>query len=521
MNYRKVQWFVGYGSLMLSLGMFGQAQSTPSQGTAGQAGTPDRPQAIFRATTRLVILDVVATNDKGQAVTDLKASDFTVLESGQPQEIIDFSFHTPGQITRKAAQANVITNAPQFGGQSCLNVILLDAINTDFSNNAYAQDMLVKYLGTSPTIQPTAVYALEANLKLLHDFTTDAQALRDVLSHYRSLAPTHLPTVEAAASPFSRRGTFRSVPQGRNAAFNAMSFLAENLAAYPGRKNLIWVSEGFPLNLFPDATMGDGVIAIEDFSPIMEKIADDLMAAQVAVYPISAAGVALNTQFEAHSAMAGLAQRTGGKTFFNRNDIDTGVRTSLDDGATYYTLEYYPSNKNWDQKFRHIQVKTSRPGLKLQHRDGYYGLSPNFKLAESTVTQQFSDALSLLAPAATAVTFQAAVTPPSDKTQNKLVVNFGIDPHTLSFQRGPDDLQHASVSCVVWAYPSKGDPIRAEGQSNVALKQDVFQQGMANSSYLPCTRSLSLKSGSYTLRLGVLDNNSSLIGTTSTQVTVQ
>jgi VWFA-related protein len=465
-----------------------------------------------------VVLDVVATNEKGQAITDLKAGDFTVLENGQPQEVIDFSFHTPGQITRSTTQPNVITNAPQFRGQSCLNVILLDAINTDFSSTAYAQDMLVKYLGSSPTIQPTAVYALEGNLKLLHDFTTDTQTLRDVLSHYKSLAPTHLPTIEAAASPFGHRGSFQPVPQGRTAAFYAMSFLAENLAAYPGRKNLIWVSEGFPLNLFPDALMGDGVMIIEDFSPIMEKIADDLMAAQVAVYPISAAGVSMNSQFPAHSAMAGLAERTGGKTFFNRNDIDTGVRTSLDDGATYYTLEYYPSNKNWDQKFRHIQVKTSRSGLKLQHRDGYYAISPNARYGESVVTHQFSDALSIMAPAATAVSFQAAVVPPSDKTQNKVVVNFGIDPHTLSFQRGPDDLQHASISCVVWAYPSKGDPIRAEGQTSAALKPDVFQQVM--SSYLPCSRSLSLKPGSYTLRLGVLDNNSSLIGTTSTQVSV-
>ncbi|HMF92010.1 MAG TPA: VWA domain-containing protein, partial [Candidatus Angelobacter sp.] len=475
MNSTKVRWFVCFGSLVVLLGMPDPARgqsAAPPQGTGAQNSS--RQQATFRATTRLVVLDVVATNDKGQAITDLKASDLTVLENGEPQEVIGFSFHTPGQITRSAAQPNIITNVPQFRGQSCLNVILLDAINTDFSSNAYAQEMLVKYLESSPTIQPTAVYALEANLKLLHDFTSDTQALRDVVSHYKSLAPTHIPTVEAAASPFGRRGTFQPVRQGRDAAFYAMSFLAENLAAYPGRKNLIWVSEGFPLNLFPDALMGEGVMIIEDNSRMMEKIADDLMAAQVAVYPISAAGVSLNSQFPAHSAMAGLAQRTGGKTFFNRNDIDMGVRTSLDDGATYYTLEYYPNNKTWDEKFRHIQVKASRPGLKLQHRDGYYAISPNVKYGESMVTHQFSDALSLTAPAATAITFQAAVTMPSEKTQNKLVVNFGLDPHTLYFQRGPDDLQHASVSCVVWAYPAKGDPIRAEGQTNAALKPDVF-----------------------------------------------
>src|SRR5262245_40997707 len=136
MNSIKVRWLVCYGSLVLLLGTLGARGQSAPQSSAAQGGAQERPHAIFRATTRLVVLDVVATNEKGQAVTDLRAGDFTVLENGQPQEVIDFSFHTPGQITRNASQANIITNAPQFRGQSCLNVILLDAINTDFSNSA-------------------------------------------------------------------------------------------------------------------------------------------------------------------------------------------------------------------------------------------------------------------------------------------------------------------------------------------------------------------------------------------------
>jgi VWFA-related protein len=496
------------------LAVSGVAQTSSS--TTSRA--PQPAPTPLRTTTRLVVLDVVATDEKGQPVTGLKAEDFTVIEDGQPQTIADFSFHSPGTIAQSAEQSGIITNVPQYSGQSCLNVILLDAINTDFSNHAYAQDELVRYLDKNPAIQPTAIYALEGNLKLLHDFTTDPKALREVLVHYKAQGPTHLPTIEATASPFQRRGSFQPVPQGRTAAFYAMSFLAEGLAGYPGRKNLIWISEGFPLNLFPDALIGEGAVMIEDFSPIMEKIADDLMAAQIAVYPISAAGVSQTSQFSSHTAMAGLAERTGGKTFFNRNDIDTGVRTSLDDGSTYYTLEYYPQNKKWDQKFRHIQVKLERAGVKLQHRDGYYATSPTTRYGENVVEHQLSNALSLYAPASTAVTFKAATAQPSPATQNKVVVNFAIDPHTLAFQRGADDLEHASLSCIVWAYPGKGDPIRFEGTSTAALKEAEFQQVMQN--YFPCKRSLDLKPGHYTLRLGVVDRVTNLFGTTSAQVTV-
>lgn len=508
-------------SVLISSTAIGLAQSgSPAQAPSPQNNTtkPVRVQDTLRTSTRLVVLDVVATDDKGNPIKDLKAEDFTVTEDGVQQEVIDFSFHTPGTITTTAAPQNVISNVPQYKGQSCLNIILLDAINTDFSSHAYAQDMLVKYLESGPTIQPTAIYALEGNLKLLHDFTTDPVALREVLAHYKSLGPTHLPTVEAAASPFGHRGSFQPVVQGRNAAFYAMSSLAEGLRGYPGRKNLIWISEGFPLNLFPEAIEGAETVTIVDFSPVMEKIADDLMSAQIAVYPISAAGVSLNSQFGPYGAMWGLADRTGGKMFANRNDIDVGVRTSLDDGETYYTLDYYPTNKKWDDKFRHIRVKVARQGVKLQHRDGYYGSNPNMRYGDNVTAHQLSDAMSVYAPAATGVVFQAAVVPPSPATQNRLVVNFAVDPHALAFQLGADDLEHASLSCIVWAYPGKGEPIRAEGTSNAALKPDDYRQIMQ--SYFPCHRAIDLKPGRYTLRLGVVDLTTNLMGTTSTQVVV-
>jgi VWFA-related protein len=494
----------------------------PLTGQDAQPQNQNQPgKPTFRTTTRLVVVDIVATDKDGNPVKDLKAEDFKVTENNDEQTISDFSFHQPGDVAATGQQlpANIFSNAPRYSGNSALNIILLDAINTDFSNHAYAQDMLIKYLASNPKLQPTAVYALETNLRLLHDFTTDPQALRDAITHYKGIGVSHLPTVEAAASPFSQRGTFRNVPQGRGAAFRGMTFLAQTLAGYPGRKNLIWISDGFPISLYPDTTMSDEILLTEDFSPFVEKIADDLMASQVALYPISAAGVSKDDHFSAQSAMAGMAQRTGGKTFFNRNDIDTGVRTSLDDGATYYTLEYYPANRKWDNKFRHIRVKALRSGVKLQYRDGYYANNPGVVLSASTMSEEFSQALDINAPALTAISFQAAVLPASQQTQNKTTVVFHIDPHTLAFQRGNDGLEHAELNCVVWAYPKKGDPVRSEGGTiNAALPPDQFDRMMK--SFFPCQRALELKPGQYVLRLGVLDRTVNLIGTVSTPLNV-
>lgn len=509
---------VGGISLALLVSTIGYTQDAQS-GAPQKKETVNQSQTILRATTRLVVLDVVALDEKGQPIPNLKADDFTVLEDGKPQKISDFSYHHPASASApaKPLPPNVISNAPQFSANSCLNVILLDAINTDFSSHAYAQDMLVKYLESGPTIQPTAVFALEGKLTMLHDFTTDTKALRDVVAHFQPQGPEHIPDVYTAASPFQRRGSFKANPRAREVTARSMLFLARSLGGYPGRKNLIWLSEGFPINLFPDMLAGEQGMVVEDYSPLAERIADELMNAQVALYPIDAAGVSINDRFPARTAMASMAERTGGKTFFNRNDIDTGIRTSIDDGATYYTIEYYPQNRVWDAKFRRIELKLAPHHSQLRYRQGYYALGPTGG-SPASANDTFSHALDRDAPTAAAVLFQASVLPPSAQTQNKVIVNFGVDPHTLAFERESDDLHHASVSCVVWAYPAKGDPVRAEGESKAALKEDVYQQIMH--SYFPCQRSLALKTGHYTLRLGVLDETTNLIGTMTTQVNV-
>ena len=351
---------------------------TTKQSGATQKKEPVyQSQSVLRATTRLVVLDIVALDEKGQPIPDLKADDFTVLEDGKPQRISDFSFHHPVAASAPAHLApNIISNAPQFSSNSCLNVILLDAINTDFSSHAYAQDMLVKYLESGPAIQPTAVFALEGKLTMLHDFTTDTKVLRDVVAHFFPQGPEHIADVYSAASPFQRRGSYKANPRAREITTKAMLFLTRSLGGYAGRKNLIWLSEGFPINLFPEVTAGDGLMVVEDYSPMAERIADELMNAQVALYPIDAAGVSINDRFPARTAMMSMAERTGGKTFYNRNDIDIGIRTSIDDGSTYYTLEYYPQNRVWDAKFRRIELKLARPHTRLNYRQGYYALGP-------------------------------------------------------------------------------------------------------------------------------------------------
>src|SRR5512140_2112024 len=135
-----------------------------SSPTAPQQASPNYETAtVLKVVTRLVVVDVVATNNKGEAITDLKSEDFTILEDGAEQKVRAFNLQKPVQEPPQSAQPqakladNVSTNIPRYNVNNALNVILLDALNTGLGNQAYMRDEMLKYLRTIPTGQPVAV----------------------------------------------------------------------------------------------------------------------------------------------------------------------------------------------------------------------------------------------------------------------------------------------------------------------------------------------------------------------------
>jgi VWFA-related protein len=504
----------------------------------------------LRTNTRLVLVDVVATDSKGQRVPDLKASDLTVLEDGKPQKISGFNFERSDASSARVAQIqlppSVVTNAPKFQSNS-LNVILFDTANGDFTEQVYAHDQLLKFLNGAALDRPVAIFALQTQLKLLHDFSTDNKALSAAVAKYRPPAKNNnSESMESRASAFSTRGDYHTSERDIENTLNQLNVLAKVLAGYPGRKNLIWLSESFPLTLFPE-TLNQGHMdgqslrsavrgaanpastqqnlvssaPFKTYAELVKKVSDALMSAQVAVYPVDAGAVGRNDHLASQHTMNNMAESTGGKSFMNSNDLVLGLRNGIEDGSSYYTLTYYPENKNWDGLFRRIQVKSSRPNLSLRYREGYYAVDPEKinKQDSDAVAENFSRLLELDAPTATQVIFQAQVQPPSEKNK-KVVVTFHIDPRTLAFEKKDNGVEFAKLSCTVWAYGKDRDkPTMSSGTVTANLSASEYQQ-MMQQRFLPCDRQLDLKPGTYALRMGVLDRASNKIGTATAQVAV-
>jgi VWFA-related protein len=536
--------------ILLSSGMMLATQSS-SQTASEQSQEVLHSDQTLRTNTRLVVVDVVATDNRGELIGDLKADDVTMLEDGKAQKISSFTFHPPVKTEVAVSShlpANVVTNAPAFQASS-LNVMLLDTLNGDFGEQAYVKDQLLKYFSQARLSHPVAVFAMENHLVMLHDFTTDPAALKSSVEKFKPPAQfINGETANSRASAFTTFADSHSNERDIATTLNQLNALAKTLAGYPGRKNLIWLSEGFPLNLFPeitargpsgftgkgggngpgiDSALGRGVMegtgqgVYKDYALLVKKVSDALMTAQVAVYVVDASAVGKDERMASHSTMNDIADRTGGKAFIGTNDLAGSMRSSVDDGSTYYTLEYYPDNKKWDGQFRTIQLKSNRAGVKLRYRQGYYALDPEKVNAANSdaVAESFSRALELDAPAATQIMFQAQVVAPTEKSK-KVMVTFHIDPGTLGFQHKEGGMETARMSCTVWAYgKDKDKPTMSSGTVNANLKAGEFQQIMQQH-FLPCDRELDLKPGAYTLRMGVLDRTTNKIGTASAQVVV-
>src|SRR5438067_12257030 len=85
MAFRKILASAGVVALASQLPLVSFAQQAP-------AAQPAQAQAAIRATTELVLVNVVARDKKGNLVRDLKREDLSVLEDGQKQQVSSFDF---------------------------------------------------------------------------------------------------------------------------------------------------------------------------------------------------------------------------------------------------------------------------------------------------------------------------------------------------------------------------------------------------------------------------------------------
>jgi VWFA-related protein len=561
----------------------GQQPTTPQPGkpatpvtAAAQQGssTPAMPGTVLKVTTRMVLVDVVVTDGAGRPVVDLKSDDFEIKENGKLQTVRGFGLEREAPantaIKPRVLPAGIYTNIPDFHPEAGPpTVLLIDALNTGFRDQPYMRQQLVKYLQKLEPRRNVAIYTLGTRLRLLQDFTNNPELLQTALKKFSyqnsSLNQDNDSEPDLAFGSTSDDATVAQMEQSlqdfqaEEQAFrtdikvqitmDAFKRLARNLAGYPGRKNLVWLSGSFPLSIMPDNSLSSPFAVQRQYGDQLRETAGMLTDAQVAIYPVDARGLvvlmpdasqsasafggrrggqALATSMSrkstalqsSHDAMNELADQTGGHAYYNRNDIDRAIALSVAEGSTYYTLGYYPEDRDWDGKFRKIDVKVKRSGLRLHHRRGYFAIDPEKanKENEKAARREFLTALNPESPMSTSLPFVVRVTPPN-KDQHSVLLDFSIEPKAIAFDP-QGELHHAQIDFVSIAFDSKG-------KKQVANQSDTMDANLKPNTYaevlkygLRMRQKLDLAPGKYLLKFGVRDTHSNLIGTATAPVDV-
>ncbi len=304
-----------------------------------------KPAATFESNVRVVLLDVVVANNKGEPISGLRKSDFQVFENGQQQTISSFEEHKgapPVRAQLPPMPAEVFTNFPEIATADSVNVLLIDGLNTTLQDQTFVRSRIVKYLKTVPPGARIAIFGLTSQLRMIQGFTTDSSALVAALNDKSLLTPYKSPLLSSPAEKsaaeshanfleINRLGGEGAPPtlteelvdsvavlkqflgetglrltESRVAiTLRAMEQLGRYLASFPGRKNVIWLSGSFPVSFFKDPYIPDSMSVLRGFYGDIQRTSDLLAVAQVAVYPVAAEGLAPDAAYEANADRIG------------------------------------------------------------------------------------------------------------------------------------------------------------------------------------------------------------------------
>lgn len=355
---------------------------------------------------------------------------------------------------------------------------------------------------------------------------------------------------------------------------DAMDELARYLGAIPGRKNLIWFSGSFPVTLDPDPNQS-GYRNTESYADNIREASNLLSAARVAVYPVDARGLMISpvadasyvpspnsmtvnnrgrgsshspasnigsddTKFmnqndEEHGSMTLIAAETGGKAFFNSNDLKGAVAEAMNSGSSYYTIAYVPPSEKLDGSFRRIKVTVDQGGDKLAYRDGYYA-DPDYGPGSGTQNPEgaklITSAILHGAPATTQILLEARVLPSTDAQLKNVplptdpagrmaatikgpahlyVIDLSIDARDIAFSDAADGGRDAKIEFMLVGYDAQGNRVNYQDQTlGIALNPKQFGNIMANG--LHARMFLDLPAGPGFLRIAVQDLNAGHAG---------
>jgi VWFA-related protein len=530
----------------------------------------DTPKSTVKLEVRVILVDVAVTQKNGKPVSNLPRENFQVLEDGRPQTITFFEEHkgTPASSPEvPASDLNTYTNVQAGGPADSMSVLLLDWLNTQPQDRKFVQTQIAEYLRKTPAGTPLAAFVLGSHLSMVKGPTSDRAALLAAIDNQKaasSMRPSPLLDTAARRAAEQQMVDMMTLMQTAQVGIEAvrqeqadfgasateqriritlcaMEDLGRYLSGIPGRKNVVWFSNSFPIDIFP------GKDVPRQYGRELKRVTDLLTEGRISVYPVSASGLgqdsgptAATGNFRAGEmagdpaanqiAMESLAKGTGGKAFYNTNGLEEVLTRAIDAASHYYTLTYTPTNGSMDGKFRNIKVKVLRRGSRVTHRQGYYAddLRSGSAADQNSALDTLTRLVRLGMPDVAQIPYSVTVSPtnlrlapdtagagPHSKPKQpkrRYALDFNIPATSLKLEASAKGEFHDGISTVVVAYNLEGKVLGVvKKKSDITLPLDEYAYTREHG--LRVRSEIDIPTGDVLLRTGISEENSPNAGT--------
>jgi VWFA-related protein len=532
---------------------------------------PEAPR--FRVSVDAVRIDAVVTDRDGRIVTDLTADDFEVRQDGKRQKVTFAQFvpvltgaAPPLGAPRANSGTETVAVSPSLVRREDIQrtlAVVVDDLGLSSEGLHDTQRALHTFVDRG--IRPTDLVALVrtgGSSAALQTFTTDRRVLHAAIDALRwNVASRN--GVEAFEPIDDNLGDFRLITQARNAGsaagtLGALSLIVRGARDLPGRKAIIFVSEGFQL-MVPDegSWRQEGGAPKEPDARVryaLDRVIDQATRAGVVIYSLDCRGLqtaALQASDNIHKTpetppgagsasmdaivraaaaarpefnrdtqegMAYLAEQTGGFAVLNTNDLSRGLGRITDDVRDYYVIGYTPQDgtfrlqgkKPQDHK---ISISVRRAGLRVKTRKGFLGISDSQEAKGPASTAQELVHAATSPFAATDIALRATTLPGYSPEQGAFVRTLvHIDARALTFVESEGGKKTASADVLGMVFDQAGMEVAqlstgfAVALTNEAAEESL-REGLAYTLRIPIRRA-----GAYQVRFAIRDQHSGALG---------
>jgi VWFA-related protein len=376
----------------------------PPQVSANQKGA-------IRSAVNLVEVDVAVTDRDGKLLKGLRQDQFSIAEDGKYQKISTFDYYDVEKMEKADATETApitipigsVTAAEEIRQQvrdRRMIVLFFDLTSlqpTDLTRSTAAAKQFLSKQMTSADLVGVVVFANQ--LRVIADFTNDRDLLNSAVS---ALLPGNEAQLAALAAATST-GIDSAVAEDTNAAFTAddtefnvfntdrklasLESLADLLRDIPGKKSVLQFTSGITqtgednrsqLRATTDAANRANMsVYTVDSRGLLAEIpgGDASVGASSGSAMFSGAAVFQQSgaRQDSRETLATLASDTGGRSFFDLEDLGQAFHSVQSDTAGYYLLGYYSTNAAHDGRWRTIRVKLNGvAAARIRYRQGYY-----------------------------------------------------------------------------------------------------------------------------------------------------